>query len=283
MKRMGLVMALMTAALPLNCAASATGGYSIEVLVDGRPVQEYSNRGRCYIEALNGREYSVRINNPTPYRVAVALAVDGLNSIDAKHTAARQAAKWVLDPYQTVTIDGWQTSGSTARRFFFTTESGSYAKWIGDTSNVGLISAAFFREKRYPVTRYYQDRDERSRAPSAAPPAAPSAPSGGVGESAGKASPEASADAGRMEQSVPQKDDMAATGIGRELDHRVTRVQLDLEDTPAASIDIRYEYRPELVRLGILPEWRRCPPTPLDRREGARGFEDGGFAPDPYR
>lgn len=274
MKRMGIVMALMTAALPLSCVASSTGGYSIEVLVDGRPVQEYYYRGRGYIEALEGREYSVRISNPTPYRVAVALAVDGLSSIDAKHTAARQAAKWVLDPYQTVTIDGWQTSGSTARRFFFTTESRSYANWIGDTRNVGLISAAFFREKRYPVTRYYQDRDERSRAPSA--------PSGGSGESTGKAAPEASAEAGRFEQSVPQKDDLAATGIGRELDHRVTRVHFDLEDTPATSIEIRYEYRPELVRLGILPEWHRCP-TPLDRREGAQGFEDGGFAPDPYR
>ncbi|MBI2838963.1 MAG: hypothetical protein HYX75_11640 [Acidobacteria bacterium] len=278
MKRMGLVMALMTAALPLSCVASATGGYSIEVLVDGRPVQEYYYRGKGYVEALEGREYSVRISNPTPSRVAVALAVDGLNSIDAKHTAARQAAKWVLDPYQAVTIDGWQTSGATARRFFFTTESHSYANWIGDTRNVGLISAVFFREKRYPVTRYYQDREERSRAPSAAP-----APSGGLGESDGKASPDASGESGRIAPPVPQKDDMAATGIGRELDHRVTRVHFDLEDMPAASIDIRYEYRPELVRLGILPEWHRCPPTPLDRRDGARGFEDGGFAPDPYR
>ena len=66
--------------------------------------------------------------------------------------------------------------------------------------------------------------------------------------------------------------------MGRPTDHAVTQVWLDLEDTPAQTIDIRYEFRPQLVRLGILP---RTPVTdPLQRREGARGFEPG-FAPKP--
>ena len=52
----------------------------------------------------------------------IALSVDGLNSIDAKTTSAREASKWILGPYESITIDGWQTSSSTARRFFFATE-----------------------------------------------------------------------------------------------------------------------------------------------------------------
>jgi len=65
--------------------------------------------------------------------------------------------------------------------------------------------------------------------------------------------------------------------MGRRTDHAVERVWLDLEDAPAASVNIRYEFRPQLVRLGIVP-----PPAqgdPLRRRERARGFEPG-FAPE---
>ena len=59
------------------------------------------------------------------------------------------------------------------------------------------------------------------------------------------------------------------------------QVYLDLEETAAASISIRYEYRPQLVRLGILPA-RPADHDPLDRRERARGF-DPGFCPEPKR
>jgi len=43
-------------------------------------------------------------------------------------------------------------------------------------------------------------------------------------------------------------------------------------------VNIRYEFRPQLVTLGILPP----APTadPLQRRERARGFEPG-FSPEP--
>jgi len=71
-------------------------------------------------------------------------------------------------------------------------------------------------------------------------------------------------------------DEYAATGMGRRTDHAVTQVWLDLEDTPSQALNIRYEFRPQLVRLGILSP----APDPLDRRERARGFDDS-FSPVP--
>src|SRR5215210_6093507 len=62
------------------------GALDVHVLVNGRPLQEYFARGRRYVEALEGAEYEISIRNGLPMRVAVALSVDGLNSIDAKHT-----------------------------------------------------------------------------------------------------------------------------------------------------------------------------------------------------
>jgi hypothetical protein len=54
-------------------------------------------------------------------------------------------------------------------------------------------------------------------------------------------------------------------------------VRLDLEDTSARTVSIRDEFRPQLVRLGILAQPGL---DPLERRERARGFEPG-FSPSP--
>src|SRR5256885_10750022 len=91
-------------------------GFAVEVLVDGRPLAEYAARGRRYIEALENAEYEVRIHNPFGTRVAVALSVDGLNSIDARHTSAWDAHKWVISPYGTIYVRGWQMSSRSEER-----------------------------------------------------------------------------------------------------------------------------------------------------------------------
>ncbi len=70
-------------------------------------------------------------------------------------------------------------------------------------------------------------------------------------------------------------DELAATGIGRRTRFEVTRVDLDLEDAPAMSVRLRYEFRPQLVALGVLRETR----DPIARREAARGFSE--FCPEP--
>src|SRR5436190_10446934 len=129
----------------------AENGFSVEILVDGRPLGEYAARGRRYVEALENAEYEVRIHNPSSARVAVALSVDGLNSIDARHTSAWDAHKWVISPYGTIYVRGWQMSSENARRFYFTTERDSYAAKLGQAANLGVISAVFFRERGQPV------------------------------------------------------------------------------------------------------------------------------------
>src|SRR5258708_25573435 len=129
----------------------AENGFTVEVLVDGRRLTEYAARGRRYVEALEGAEYEVRVHNPTGARVAVALSDDSLNSIDARHTSAWDANKWVIEPYGTIRVRGWQMSSENARHFYFTTERDSYAAKLGQAANLGVISAVFFRERGQPV------------------------------------------------------------------------------------------------------------------------------------
>ncbi len=81
-----LALASLLTALGPSGAAFALDreSYSMEILIGGTPLLEYAARGTSYVEAMKGREYSVRLRNRTGERVAIALSVDGLNSIDAR-------------------------------------------------------------------------------------------------------------------------------------------------------------------------------------------------------
>jgi len=204
--------------------------FEVDVLVNGRPLREYYERGRTYIEAIHGAEYELQVRNSSTERVAVALSVDGLNTIDARHTSAWNASKWVIEPYQTITISGWRVSSERARRFYFTNERDSYGAKLGLTDNLGVISAVFFREKRrfdpltppQPITRDKTTDSEMSA----------------------------------RAQGAPRQAD-AATGIGRNVHHDVRWVDMDLDSRAAAEVTIRYEYRSRCCRedsRGFSPE-----------------------------
>src|SRR3972149_879441 len=144
--------AVMSAQLEDDRLRQGYGG-QVEILVNGTPQRRYAHDGRWYVEALKGREYAIRMRNPCPVRVAVALSVDGLNTIDARHTAAADARKWVLGPHETVIISGWQVNSKEARRFEFTTEEDSYGQALGKTANLGVISVVFFKERAAGIAR----------------------------------------------------------------------------------------------------------------------------------
>ena len=242
MRNRSFAMLIILTSLTLTLSAD------LAVVVDGQSRPVYNHRGTTYIEAIRGREFSLRITNPTGYRVAVALAVDGLNTIDAKHTDGWNAAKWVLEPYESTEIAGWQVSGTTARKFFFTGERSSYGAALGKTENLGVIEAIFYRERERPIAQF-REQDAQGRSESA--PAAPTP------------LPRAQAD-----------DEYAATGMGGRTRHDVERVHVDLDPRPIETVRIRYEFRPQLVKLGVFPSGR----SPLERREKARGFE---YCPEP--
>ena len=252
--------ALVAAPPPMSASSTPRAAEVVDILVDGVAQQRYAHGGRWYVEARKGREYAIRIRNPYGVRVAVALSVDGLNTIDARETTATAARKWVIGPYETIVISGWQTSQTVARQFEFTTEEKSYGEALGKTANLGVISAIFFKERMVAPMPEATAQDRRQTAPDS--------PATAKREAAGAASESRA------------RDEYAATGMGRRTGHAVEQVWLDLEDSPSHTVNIRYEFRPQLVRLGIL----RAAPTadPLLRREHARGFEPA-FCPEPPR
>jgi hypothetical protein len=73
--------------------------------------------------------------------------VDGLNVVERE--ADDRGRRDQVDPRASPDgrHPGWQVSGQTSRRFFFTETGRSYAKWIGDTRNVGVIEAGLLPGK----------------------------------------------------------------------------------------------------------------------------------------
>jgi hypothetical protein len=255
------------------------GAFEVEVIVEGYPREALYGRGRRYVEASEGAEYELRIRNPLPVRVAVALSVDGLNTIDARRSSSWDSSKWLIEPYQTIRVSGWQMSSSRARRFYFTTERDSYAAKLGRPSDLGVINAVFYRENmprpRPVVPPIYRGEEGGPAQPR------PMERRGEDGSAAQADRAESAKSRSRPSVAPPAPDDEhAATGIGRSVDHQVSFVNLDLERRPVAEVSIRYEYRDALFKLGVLPR-----PQPredaLRRRERARGFEDPRFSPEP--
>jgi hypothetical protein len=246
-----VLTALLFAAGAAN--ASSPSGFGLDVLVNGSPRPELAARGTVYVEALKGRDYALRLSNPTGRRVAVALSVDGLNTIDAKHTSSRDARKWVLAPYETVVIPGWQVNNAMSRKFVFTGERGSYGAALGKTEDLGVVEAVFFRER---LPHRVEARPDAAQAPS---------PSEGVARNQSQKS-----------SSSALSDEYAATGMGNRTRFGVERVDIDLENEPAAVVRLRYEFRPQLVALGVLPS--DPDPARIARRARARGFDE--FCPE---
>jgi hypothetical protein len=123
-----------------------------------------------------------------------------------------------------------------------------------------VIAAVVFRERRQPISinpprpAGREDRDKSPNEPS-------SRAGSGRKESANRAV-------------VTQgDDDYAATGIGRSVHNDVHWIDMELERQPLTEMTIRYEYYPELLKLGVYPRPYPYPDLyPLRRREDSRGF-----------
>jgi hypothetical protein len=138
----------------------------LDVLVDGRPLPTVYYRGKTYLPVPRvGQEYEVRIWNHGPRRVAAVLSVDGLSVINGRPASESQPG-FVVAPYGSVLIKGWQRSMDTVAAFRFVERGRSYAGLTGRPENVGVIGLVAFEEAGWNP-RLDIDRRE-SAAPAAA-------------------------------------------------------------------------------------------------------------------
>jgi hypothetical protein len=188
-----------------------------------------------YLEAIKGQRYSIQVKNKSDRRIGVVIAVDGRNIIDGKKSnLLRNERMYIIGPYDTNAFEGWRTGMDRTNRFYFTEQSNSYAeKLFEDASAMGTIALAVYKEKMPEISPYSDMSSSKKKGPGAGAPSA-------AGESRvdGKH---------RLEER-----EQAGTGFGETTYSPAYVVQFDPEHTIAEKIVLKYEWRSELCRKGII-------------------------------
>ena len=232
----------------------------VEIIVDGarQPLTRTTGAGTSSAE---GTRYAIRLRNPYAVRVAVALSVDGLNTIDARETTATHARKWVLGPpaRHNQRVADEPARGAPLRIYHRGPLVRSGPRQDGEPGgNLRcLLQGAGPREHARHVGR----REGRRGQPAGA----------GAAREGGCSRPRPAR--GQTKSSPPPAWAAGPTTPSR-------RCGWTSKMHPRQGSNIRYEFRPQLVRLGILPPAQTA--DPLQRREQAPGFEPG-FSPEPRR
>jgi hypothetical protein len=160
-----LMTSLITLVMILTCSPVFSrhtqnfnaGPLQIEV-TDAQQTQlpSYHHQGKFYILGRHHQRYMIKVTNTTSQRYEVVLTVDGRDVINGQPGAYRHRG-YVIDPYETIDVEGFRRSSTEVATFRFTTPGDSYASRMGSRQNIGVIGAAVFAERsriRVPHRRF---------------------------------------------------------------------------------------------------------------------------------
>jgi hypothetical protein len=276
---------ILTAIAAALGSASALAGELVDVQVLGRGgyrsayMPSFYAQGNQYVEARQGQEFRVRLRNNSSERVLAVLSVDGVNAISGQ-TASFDQAGYVLEPYQSMDVDGWRKSNRQTAAFYFTHFSDAYATRTNRPNDLGVIGVAVFRERSYYTYEseqpYYHDEyDYRYRGKNApAQSGRADAPTAPPVPSARQSQPEIA----RSESKSFGSGAPLGTGHGRREYRPSVNVAFDREDTVSEVTNIRYDSRQNLIAMGVIPSRGYYSQSP-------RAFPNQpqvGFTPDPW-
>jgi hypothetical protein len=202
-----------------------------------------------YLEAKKGENYGIMIRNNSPERLGVVIAVDGRNIITGSRSDLRNSeTMYIVNPYEHMRYDGWRTADNEVHQFYFTEPTDSYSvRAFADSSAMGVVAVAVFREKDRPKPLFNMSKKEIA-------PAAPSQDRAAQG----RAKAQASEDAG--------------TGFGDPRYSPVVRVEFEPESIPVQKTLVKYEWHETLCKKGIIT---------CCREKKNRLWDDDGYAPYP--
>ncbi len=107
----------------------------------------HRHENQIYIEAPSKGKYAIRLYNNSPKRKLACVSVDGLNVLD-RSNASYSGPGYVLAPWQTLDIPGWNRGDKKVAAFEFSEQDKSYSAVTGKgTENTGCIGVAVFDEK----------------------------------------------------------------------------------------------------------------------------------------
>lgn len=244
--------------LPTQANAHGLSAYSASYSVQltdewGRPLPTYHHAGSAWVEGTWNQRYNVVVHNRSPERVEVVVTVDGRDVLTGELGDYQRQRGYVIDPYGSVTIDGFRTSLSDVAAFRFTDPGDSYSARMGSPQHLGVIGVAVFREV----------------APPPPPPVAvwgPAEDRAGGGEREEARAAEPSAPMGGADAPAPaQKQSNIGTRFGEQRYSPVTQTEFRrASDQPTTVMAVYYDDRAGLTQRGIIPSYQSPPPPAPD-------------------
>ena len=113
----------------------------------GRPLPTYWHQGAVYVAGQPGMAYRIRLTNLTGERLEAVVSVDGRDVVTGRLGDYRRQRGYVLDPYASITIDGFRRSLDHVAAFRFSSVPDAYSSRMGTPEHVGVIGVAVFRER----------------------------------------------------------------------------------------------------------------------------------------
>jgi hypothetical protein len=205
--------------------------YEVEVLVNGKPMKEYLHEGKIYVEGRKGTMFSLRLCNNTPSRKLFIPSIDGLSVMNGKE-ASSQSGGYIVPAFGAVVVDGWRTSNSEVAEFYFSSPDDSYRKRMDKGNNLGVIGVMAFAEAPKVVF------------------------SGFLGTASFRSSPledsSSTCSVNLMaKSSLRSMSSDLGTGSGVNKRSEVVSVEFERQATPEAIIEIYYNTREQLEKMGV--------------------------------
>lgn len=159
------------------------GSYSVSIeRPGGGEFPSFWHSGSNYVAGEIGSRYVVRVDNHTGRRIEAVVTVDGRDVVSGQLGDYKKQRGYIVEPYGSVTIDGFRQSLDQVAAFRFSRLRDAYSTRRGTPQHVGVIGVAVFKEYQAPrqkprysrpvspyPTRPYYDRYPAGEDESAAP------------------------------------------------------------------------------------------------------------------
>jgi hypothetical protein len=135
-------------ARPAPLEVYAGDGSLAVALVDdyGRMLPGVHVGDRTLIVGEDNQRYKIVVRNATTARFEVVASVDGLDVVDGKPADPNRRG-YIVDPHDTLVIDGFRTDDANVAAFRFGKVADSYAAQTSGDRNVGVVGLAIFSEQ----------------------------------------------------------------------------------------------------------------------------------------
>jgi len=131
----------------MQTAAGGLVEWGIKGGIGYLPAYKEYGYGRRLVAGKKDSEYSIVIKNRCKSALELVASVDGLDVQDGK-AASFSNRGYVIEPGESLEIEGFRTSTNKVAAFEFSSVSNSYANMRhGNTRNVGVIGIAVFTQK----------------------------------------------------------------------------------------------------------------------------------------